>query len=67
MPRVVIRTESCKNCRYCVVFCPGKVLETGTEANEKGYPFVQVKNPESCTGCAVCALMCPDAAIEVYR
>lgn len=67
MSKVEIRTESCKSCLYCVKFCPKGVLETGTEVNQKGYPYVHVKKPDDCVGCGICGLMCPDAAIEVYR
>lgn len=67
MAKIEIRTESCKSCGYCVLFCPKEVLEIGTEVNKKGYPFVHVKYQDKCVGCAVCGMMCPDAAIEVYR
>ena len=67
MAKVVINTESCKSCGYCVLFCPNKVLEIGTEVNKKGYPYVHVKKLEDCVGCAICGMMCPDAAIEIYK
>lgn len=67
MPKVEIRTESCKSCQYCVKFCPKHVLEIGSEVNKKGYLFVYAKNPENCVGCAICGMMCPDAAIEIYK
>ncbi len=51
MSKVIIKAESCKSCRYCIEFCPKNVLDTGTEVNKKGYPFVYVKNPDDCIGC----------------
>ncbi len=47
----------CKNCGFCVAFCPAEVfavLETGK---------VVVKYPEKCKQCGICANMCPDMAI----
>lgn len=67
MPRVTIRSESCKSCLYCIKACPKNVLAVGTEVNSKGYQFVYMENPNNCIGCIMCALMCPDAAIEVYK
>lgn len=66
MPKVEIRSESCKSCGYCVKFCPKQVLAVGTQVNSKGYEYVEVVN-EDCIGCKMCAVMCPDAAIEVYK
>ena len=37
MPKVEIRSESCKACEYCVVTCPKKVLAIGAAHNSKGY------------------------------
>ena len=67
MAKLVIRTESCNSCLYCIKFCPKNVLEVGQAVNSKGYPYVVVSHIEKCIGCAICASMCPDAAIEVYR
>lgn len=66
MPKVEIRSESCKSCGYCVKFCAKKVLVIGDKVNSKGYEFACVSNDE-CTGCKMCAVICPDAAIEVHK
>ncbi|NTV90264.1 MAG: ferredoxin family protein [Clostridiales bacterium] len=66
MPKVEIRSESCKACGYCVKFCPKKCLEFGNKVNSKGYEFTTVVN-DNCIGCKMCAIICPDAAIEVYK
>lgn len=65
--RVVIYTEACKSCRYCVATCPNKVLGTTEATNAKGYQYVQPLKAENCVGCGMCARICPDAAITVYR
>ena len=67
MAKVIIASESCKSCGYCIKYCPKAVLKVGSEVNSKGYPFVAVDKAEACIGCAMCANICPDAAIEVYR
>lgn len=66
MPKVEIRSESCKSCGYCVKFCPKKVLAVGDRVNSKGYEYVKSVN-DDCIACKMCAVICPDAAIEVYK
>ena len=62
---VKIDFERCKECGYCIGFCPKHVLTKGTAVNKRGYvpPVVG----EGCIGCGTCARMCPDAAISVYK
>ena len=67
MPKVEIRSESCKACEYCIVTCPKKVLAMGAANSSKGYHYVVPANPDACIGCKLCAIVCPDAAIEVYK
>lgn len=67
MERVIIQTESCKSCLYCVKFCPKHVLDVGTDMNAKGYPYIVVKHAEQCISCGICGIVCPEAAIEVYK
>ncbi|MCC8122695.1 MAG: 4Fe-4S binding protein [Oscillospiraceae bacterium] len=66
MPKVEIRSESCKSCGYCVKFCPKNVLAVGHTVNSRGYEYVVPVN-DACIGCKMCAVICPDAAIEVYK
>ena len=67
MPKVVITTDYCKGCLFCVEACPKDVLGAAAAVNAKGYKYVDALNPDNCIGCAFCAIMCPDAAIEVYK
>lgn len=67
MPKVEVESERCKSCGLCVAICPKKVLKIGTNANLKGYYFVETSEPESCIGCALCGMVCPDIALEIYK
>ncbi len=62
---VEIDFERCKDCGYCIHFCPGKVLTKGAKLNKHSYfpPAVGI----GCTACGTCAKVCPDAAITVYK
>lgn len=62
---VKIDFQRCKECGYCIKFCPKKVLSKGTAVNKRGY-FPPVVG-EGCVACGTCARMCPDAAIAVYK
>lgn len=67
MPKIVVESEYCKGCLFCVEACPKKVIGTTQAVNAKGYQYVVALNPDACVGCAICATVCPDAAIEVYK
>jgi len=67
MPRIVIRTERCKSCGWCVEVCPQHSLTIGSDTNPVGYRYAVFAEGARCIGCARCALMCPDICIEVYR
>ena len=62
---VEIDFERCKECGYCINFCPKQVLSKGTKVNRHGY-FPPVVG-EGCIACGTCARMCPDAAICVFK
>ena len=66
MVRVIIDGSRCKECEYCLHFCPrGNVLKKGEAVNRKGYRFVVVSQPDECIGCGVCATVCPEMAISI--
>ncbi len=63
--RVYVIPSRCKECRFCIDFCPMDVLTTSTEANAKGYryPVVAPGKEEACVHCEFCSLVCPEYAI----
>jgi 2-oxoglutarate ferredoxin oxidoreductase subunit delta len=63
---VVIVTERCKGCCFCVQFCPADCLELSLQYNAKGYHTPALVRSEDCTGCDMCGMVCPDFAIYGY-
>jgi len=63
--RVHVIAERCKQCNFCINYCPTSVLEYSTEINAKGYHFPQVAagKETSCVHCRFCDLICPELAI----
>lgn len=63
--RVHIISERCKQCNFCINYCPTKVLEYSPETNAKGYhfPLVAAGKETSCVHCRFCDLICPELAI----
>ena len=59
MQGLTIKEENCKQCGYCVEFCPKKALAFGARPNANGYNPVAVDG-EKCIGCGTCYLVCPD-------
>ncbi|HQA03591.1 MAG TPA: 4Fe-4S binding protein [Thermodesulfovibrio thiophilus] len=63
---IVIDSEKCKGCKYCVLTCPQKCIEISSSFNSSGYFAAKFSNPLNCIGCAMCAVVCPEIAIEVF-
>jgi 2-oxoglutarate ferredoxin oxidoreductase subunit delta len=63
--RVHVIAERCKQCNFCITYCPTQVLEYSEDINAKGYhyPVVASGKEESCVHCKFCDLICPELAI----
>ena len=66
---IVIDSERCKGCYFCIKFCPRNLIVISETHNKLGYFPAEFshENEDQCTGCKTCAVMCPDTAIEVYK
>ena len=66
---VHVITERCKECSFCVEFCPKDVLEMGKAFNKKGYMYTKVVSgkEKDCTACRMCENVCPEFAIFVQE
>ena len=62
---VIILAERCKECGFCIEFCPQHVLYESTEINSKGYHPIYLGDSDKCTKCDICGMICPDFAISV--
>lgn len=58
--------ERCKECSYCIAYCPAEVLEYSAETNDRGYhfPVVAEGKETACVLCKFCDLICPEFAIH---
>lgn len=63
--RVHVIAERCKQCDFCINYCPTDVLEYSDNINAKGYhyPVVAKGKEMSCVHCKFCDLICPELAI----
>ncbi len=63
--QVFVIPERCKGCKFCIDFCPEKVLAESEKMNAKGYhyPVVAQGKEGACVNCAFCKLICPEFAI----
>ena len=64
---VVVTTERCKGCGFCVEFCPTHVLALSSAFNKKGYHPPHMIDADKCSGCNLCGMYCPDFAIFGFK
>jgi len=64
---VHIIESRCKECDFCVRFCPKEVLEISDRYTPRGYRPARVKAGKSgdCIACRFCEDVCPEYAIYV--
>lgn len=63
--RVHVIAERCKQCDFCITYCPTEVLVYSKATNAKGYhyPVVAPGKETACVHCKFCDLICPELAI----
>jgi 2-oxoglutarate ferredoxin oxidoreductase subunit delta len=63
--RVHVIDERCKQCDFCITYCPTEVLAYSEGVNAKGYhyPLVAEGKESACILCKFCDLICPELAI----
>lgn len=66
MRKIVLYTERCKACEYCMHFCPTKAITQTEHFNGLGYKTITI-DAEKCVCCGTCFTMCPDSVIEIYN
>ena len=64
---VTVIPDRCKECEFCVHYCPKEVLEISPTYNARGYRPVRVKESkkDECICCRFCQDVCPEFAIFV--
>jgi 2-oxoglutarate ferredoxin oxidoreductase subunit delta len=66
MRKIVLNTERCKACQYCVHFCPKGAVVLTNSFNKLGYKIIAI-DEDKCIGCGTCTIMCPDNVIEIFN
>ena len=68
MNRVTVNREMCKECEYCITFCPKKtILAKSKSLNKMGYYAIEAQNMKDCIACGICAAVCPEGSIMVEK
>ncbi|MBQ9535398.1 MAG: 4Fe-4S binding protein [Clostridia bacterium] len=62
--KLMIKSDWCKGCGYCVKACPRDALSLGRETNLAGYNYV-VCDHEKCIQCGMCYTACPDYVFTI--
>lgn len=64
MARVILNTERCKSCDFCVFSCPRGALAKRGNYNAEGYEYVEL-DTDKCIACGICYTVCPDVVFEI--
>lgn len=60
---VYVIKDRCKECGFCLEYCPVHILEYSRDFNKKGYHYPIVTDEEGCINCKGCENRCPEFAI----
>ena len=66
MLKLVIRSEWCKSCGFCVRTCPRKALKFSDHRNKESYKYVEV-DESLCVLCGSCYRVCPDNVFQILE
>lgn len=64
MIKLIMDTDRCKSCGYCIRDCPVKALQRSAQLNSEGYTYVEVDETR-CILCGTCYTVCPDLVFEL--
>jgi formate dehydrogenase beta subunit len=64
---VVVYSDNCKECGYCIEVCGLGIFVPAAHFNNKGYRPVKSENSKRCVGCLQCFFACPDYAIDIKK
>ncbi len=69
LPKGIVHVleERCKDCGFCIEFCPKDILEKSDRFNRKGFKVPQVvkEKEDLCIACKHCEDICPEFAIWI--
>lgn len=64
--KLVVHSERCKSCGYCVRDCPVKAIQPSGQLNREGYEYMRVDD-STCIRCGTCYVVCPDVVFELIE
>lgn len=64
---VQVIVERCKECQFCIEFCPQDVLRMSEDFNRKGYRYPEIVpgKEQDCIACLHCEDICPEFCIHI--
>ncbi|MBI2860417.1 MAG: 4Fe-4S binding protein [Chloroflexi bacterium] len=63
--KVTVIAERCKDCGFCIEFCPQQTMIRTGQTNSHGYHIACLDDSDKCNSCGICAMICPEFAVIV--